>query len=95
MSATYNFVPSNQTAPPFQFVYAISGARYVFSVFWNVYGQRWYFSIVQQGSSTPLLTAPMVGSDASATPINLIWALFGSNAWLYYFPGTETIQVGP
>lgn len=95
MTATYNFLPSKKTSPPFQFSYAIAGARYVFAIFWNIYGQRWYFSITQQGNNTPVLTSPLVGSSANGAPVNLIWAMFGDSAWLYYFPGTQTIQIGP
>ena len=92
---TYKFTPSKSTAPPFQFLMTAVGNQYVVQVFWNVYAQRWYFSVSLQGSASPSLTMPMIGSDPASTPVNLIWSLFGSNAYMYYYPTNGTIVTGP
>lgn len=69
----------------------VGGAPYIIAVFWNVYAQRWYFSATVQGQQTPALTMPMVGSDGNDTPVNLVWALFGSKASMAYYPAAQTI----
>lgn len=59
------FLPSATSAPPFQTIVTLDSASYSLACFWNISGQRWYFSISDL-SGNLMWNGPLVGSPIAA-----------------------------
>lgn len=55
------FQPNNTQAPPFQAIFTLDGQSYTGIATWNVAGQRWYFTLSDQGG-TNIWTGALIGS---------------------------------
>lgn len=62
MTTLIAFQPNPQTAPPFQATFTLDGSVYQGSVTWNVYGQRWYFTLTDQAGDVAW-NGPLIGSS--------------------------------
>lgn len=70
MTTYYAYV--RPVSGPFVFQPTLDGQQYVVSVWWNVAGQRNFFT-VQQLDTTVVLTAGLVGSDVGMPIQSLTW----------------------
>ncbi|QGZ66267.1 hypothetical protein [Paraburkholderia acidisoli] len=52
---------NNSASPPFSYVFTLDSASYTGSVTWNVYAQRWYFTLQDQLANV-VWNGPLVGS---------------------------------
>ena len=86
------FLPSNANSPPFSALVQLDSASYLLSATWNVYGQRWYLSIVDQ-SNNPIWTGAMVGSPDSDN-IYLAPNVFTASTILFR-ASSGNIEIGP
>lgn len=57
------------------------GSAFQITVFWPVYGQRWYFTITDQNNNV-ILTKPLIACTA-AYPVNLIGGYFTGSTMIY------------
>lgn len=58
---TIAFTPNNNSSPPFSTTVTLDNVSYSLNVTWNISGQRWYASLVDQ-SNTPIWTGALIGS---------------------------------
>lgn len=89
---TIPFTPSDQAVPPFSTLLMLDSSSYLFSVFWNLYSQRWYFSLEDENGNL-IIHGPLIGSLASEQAINLVFGLFSST--LVYQSDTGNLVVTP
>ncbi len=75
------FVISSTAPVPFQAIVTLEGNQYSLTVFWNLYGQRWYFSI-QDLSGNMIVTMPLIGSPLGSD-INLVFNLFQTSTLIF------------
>ena len=76
---TYPFVQNAQS--PFTFQPTLDGVVYFVVVTWNVFGQRWYFTIYGN-DGTRVLTAALVGSPPGYD-INLVAGYFTTSTLVF------------
>ena len=81
MTTLVAFAPNNQLAPPFSAIFTLDGTAYSGSVTWNVYAQRWYFTLTNQGG-TVIWNGPLIGSPLTAD-IYLAPGIFETSTILY------------
>ena len=62
MTTLTAFAPNSQVNPPFQATFTLDGNVYGGTVTWNVYAQRWYFTLADQ-TGTVVWNGPLVGSS--------------------------------
>lgn len=89
---TIPFSPSDTAAPAFQANVTLDGTAYNFIAMWNVYSQRFFFSLYDQGGNR-ILTQPLIGSPQD-DDIPLAYGLFITNT-LVYRETTGNIEIGP
>lgn len=96
MTTVVQFSPSAQSA--FTFQATLEGATanvlgvgptYNVTVTWNVYGQRWYITIVDQ-NGTRVLTTPLIGSSSDYL-ISMTAGYFTTQ--LLYYPQQQRFVV--
>lgn len=92
MTTLIQFNPNNLSSPPFSTSLTLDGTPYVGNVTWNIYGQRWYLSIVDQSGSVKWSGA-MVGSPLGYD-IYLAPGIFTSSTILFR-EDTGNIEVNP
>lgn len=73
---TTPFVPDNSGGVPFASTVVLDGQSLLLTVMWNVYAQRWYVTIAQQG--TALWTGPLIASSAGF-PVPLAPGIFSTS----------------
>jgi len=61
MTTLVTFTPNNNSTPPFSETVTLDNVSYSLNAFWNVVGQRWYMSLIDQ-SGTNIWTGALVGS---------------------------------
>ena len=81
MTTLIAFQPNNQQAPPFSAVFTMDGIVYNGSATWNVYGQRWYFTLKDQAENV-IWNGPLVGSPLTSS-IELAPGIFTSSTLIY------------
>lgn len=81
MTTLVAFQPNPQTAPPFASTFVLDGETYNGAVTWNVYGQRWYFTLTDQ-SGDVIWNGPLIGSPLTAN-IDLAPDIFQVSTILY------------
>jgi hypothetical protein len=91
MTTFIDFTPT-QTSPPFQTMVTLDGSSYAVVAAWNLFAQRWYFSLYDVTNSL-ILTRALTGSPAG-TDINLVWGYF-STSTLVFRQGTQQFEVAP
>lgn len=79
--AKYAFTPSNNNSPPFQATLSLDGISYILKVWFNLYSQRWYFSL-SDFNQTIIKTAPLISSNATHD-INLTFNIFTQNSLIF------------
>jgi hypothetical protein len=99
---TTQFAPvQNPSGPPFQFTatltgptsnVSVTGSLFSIVLTWNVFGQRWYFTIYDQ-SNNVVLSKPLIASPPGY-PINLVGGYF-SGSTLVYLEATQQFVVTP
>jgi hypothetical protein len=72
MTTFYDFTPNNLSSPPFSFQTTLDGQPYIVSCAWNVFGQRWYFTI-SDVNNNPVVTRPLTGSTTALSLTSLVW----------------------
>ncbi|MDI2113077.1 phage baseplate plug family protein [Commensalibacter nepenthis] len=77
----YAFLPTNNNSPPFQATIYMDGSGYILKVWFNIYSQRWYFSLYDF-NQTIIKTAPLISSTATHD-INLTFNLFTRNSLVF------------
>mgnify|MGYP003705200069 FL=1 len=89
---TYTIPDVYQTSQTYQVT--LDGDTYAFTLWWNLFGQRSYFTISDQFGNR-VLTKAMVGSSTTegVAPINLVEYYFSST--LYYYPENQVMVVLP
>lgn len=92
MTTLIPFSPNNTASPPFSAPLTLDGTSYTGNVTWNVYGQRWYISIVDQNGNA-VWTGPLIGSP-SGYDIPLAPGVFSASTLLYR-EDTGNIEVNP
>lgn len=92
MTTLIPFAPVNTAVPPFSTPLTLDGTSYQGSVTWNVYGQRWYLSIIDQNGNT-IWNGAMVGS-ALNYDVPLAPGIFSTSKILYR-ENTGNIEVTP
>lgn len=92
MTTLVAFQPNNQLAPPFSSVFTLDGTVYNGAVTWNVYAQRWYFTLTDQ-AGTVIWNGPLIGSPLDSD-IQLAPGIFTSSAILYR-EDTGNFEVSP
>ena len=75
------FQPNAQTAPPFSATFVLDGQTYNGAATWNVYGQRWYFTLTDQLGDT-IWNGPLIGSPLTSN-IQLAPEIFETSTILY------------
>jgi hypothetical protein len=75
------FAPNNQVSPPFSTIFTLDGQSYAGSVTWNVYAQRWYLTLSDQGGNV-IWNGALVGSPLDAN-IYLAPGIFTTSTLLY------------
>ncbi len=85
------FQPAN-SSPPFQTVVTLDGANYALTVTWNVYGQRWYVTIMDDNGNI-MWNGAMVGSPLTSS-IFLAPGIFTSSTILFR-EDTGNFEVNP
>ncbi len=78
---TIAFAPNNSASPPFSTVFTLDGQNYNCVVGWNVYAQRWYFTLTDQ-AGTIYWTGPLIGSPMGSN-ILLAPGVFSTSTLLY------------
>lgn len=86
------FVISNTATVPFQTVVTLDGNQYSLTVAWNLYGQRWYFTILDL-SGNRILTMPLIGSPLTSD-INLVFNVFQTST-LVFREDSNQFEVNP
>lgn len=89
---TIPFAPNNSNSPPFSTPLTLDGASYVGNVTWNVYGQRWFLSIVD-ATNTVIWCGAMIGSPIGFD-ILLAPGIFAASTILYR-EDTGNLEVNP
>lgn len=74
MTTFTTFSPSRITTPPFQFQAVLDGQVYNVSVSWNLFGRRWYVTVLAP-DGTRVATRALVGSPTGFTIQSLVWSL--------------------
>lgn len=92
MTTLISFAPVNTASPPFSVPLTLDGISYMGNVTWNVYGQRWYLTIVDQNGNT-IWCGPMIGSPLTYD-IPLAPGVF-STSQILYREDTGNIEVSP
>jgi hypothetical protein len=92
MTTLIQFAPNNSSSPPFSAQLTLDGTAYLGNVAWNIYGQRWYLSIVDQSGSVKWIGA-MVGSPLGYD-IHLAPGVFSTSTILFR-EDTGNIEVNP
>lgn len=92
MTTYVAFQPNNQTAPPFSATFTLDGATYSGAVTWNVYAQRWYFTLTDQLGDV-VWNGPLIGSPLTSN-IELAPGIFGTSSILYR-EDTGNFEVSP
>lgn len=78
---------------PFQFQATLDTVVYNITVTWNVYGQRWYVNITDQGGNL-IVCLPLIGSVPSPDPgISLTAGYFTST--LVFRQALQQFEVSP
>jgi hypothetical protein len=89
---TIPFTPSVSDSPPFSALLTLDGASYTLVVAWNIYGQRWYFSLTDQNSNL-VINQPLIGSPPDEN-IYLAPGIFTSSTLLYRV-ATNSFEIVP
>lgn len=92
MTTIIPFTPSNSSSPPFATPLTLDGASYLGNATWNVYGQRWYLTIVDQ-TGTIIWCGAMVGSPLTYN-IYLAVGVFDSSTILFR-EDTGNLEINP
>lgn len=73
----------------------LDGNSYTLSVWWNVFGQRSYFTITDQFGNR-VVTMALIGSSVTEgdAPVNLVGGYFTTSK-MYYYPANQNIVVTP
>ena len=82
-----------QSALTFQVT--LDDASYNLTVWWNIFGQRSYFTITDLFSNR-VVTSALIGSSLTegVNPINLVAGYFKTST-MYYYPENQVIVVAP
>lgn len=81
MSTLIAFTPNNNSLPPFSQPVTLDNVSYSLTAFWNLAGQRWFCSLVDQ-SGMPIWTGALVGSSLTFD-ILLAPGVFQASTLLY------------
>lgn len=81
MTMLVAFQPNNTASPPFQANFTLDGSSYSGAAWWNIAGQRWYFSLTDQ-SGNNIWTGPLIGSPLNFN-ILLAPGIFKTSTLLY------------
>ncbi|WP_175952881.1 hypothetical protein [Burkholderia sp. BCC0405] len=92
MTTLIPFTPSNTSNPPFSTTLTLDGASYIGNVTWNVYGQRWYMTIMDTNSNV-VWSGAMIGSPDGGD-IFLAPGIFSASTILYR-EDSGNIEVNP
>jgi len=92
MTTRIPFTPNNSNSPPFSTPLTLDGSSYVGNVTWNVFGQRWYMSIVDPTNAV-IWCGAMVGSPLNYD-ILLAPGIFSQSTVLFR-EDTGNIEVTP
>jgi hypothetical protein len=73
----------------------LDSASYTLMVWWNIFGQRSYFTITDLFSNR-VVTSALIGSSTTegVAPVNLIAGYFKTSV-MYYYPENQVIVVAP
>ena len=77
----YQFTPDNNADPPYQITINMDNKDYIFRVMYNLYSQRWYFSISDLQQNV-IKIAPLISSTENRE-INLTFNLFFNNSLVF------------
>lgn len=92
MTTLIAFAPNNNSSPPFSTTVTLDNVSYSLNVAWNIVGQRWYASLIDQ-SGTPAWTGALVGSPLGYD-ILLAPGIFSASTLLYR-EDTGNFEVNP
>jgi len=81
MTTLIAFTPNNNSSPPFSQTVTLDNVSYSLNAFWNISGQRWFCSLVDQ-SGTSIWTGALVGSSLTFD-ILLAPGIFQTSTLLY------------
>lgn len=77
-----DFTPvASASAPPFQFQATFDGTLYTVTITWNLFAQRYYFSIFTLGGQR-IVTAALVGS-LSNNDVDLVQGYFADSVMVF------------
>lgn len=77
----YQFTPDNNADPPYQITINMDNKDYIFRVMYNLYSQRWYFSISDLQQNV-IKIAPLISSTENRD-INLTFNIFFNNSLVF------------
>ena len=81
----------NAVAQALQYELTLDGNSYVSTIYWNIFGQRYYISIADQYGNS-IVNMPMIGSPVDTTAINMLAGYFTTTA-MYYYPAEQIMVV--
>lgn len=90
MTTYVPFTPSG--AVPFAYQAVLDGDRCQITASWNVFGQRWYFSVFDSNGDR-VVTLPLIGSTDTYS-INLLAGYYQSSTMVYRV-STNQVELGP
>ena len=92
MTTFIPFTPSSTSVPPFSVPVTLDGTSYTLNVGWNVYGQRYYASLIDQSGNTTwnggLVGSPLGGNIYLAPNIFTV-------STILYREDTGNIEINP
>jgi len=81
MTTLVPFNPLPFSSPPFQSNFTLDGQSYQGTVTWNIFGQRWYFTLTDS-SGNIAWNGPLIGSP-TGYDIPLALSVFTASTILY------------
>lgn len=73
-----------------QYELTLDGDSYISTIYWNIFGQRYYINIADQYGNS-VVNLPMIGSPPDTTAVNMLAGYFTST--LYYYPSDQIMVV--
>lgn len=92
MTTFVAFTPSNNSSPPFSTTVTLDNVSYSLNAVWNIAGQRWFASLVDQSSSN-IWTGALIGSPLGYD-ILLAPGIFQASTLLYR-ADTGNFEISP